>query len=371
MNFRLEIYLFLQSPMELKNQLRILEKECQNIVIDPENNLNLLNKILDEINNPLSLPIYLKIFQSILPLYKIKIIEDRVKHSKEYERLKDYDKQILDCYRKYIQFIIKYDEYEAFKSASELLISFDHFNYVEKLIVKILKGTLHYSKEVQNLCHKTIEQKFKICNEISYKFLIQMMDLKYHPSVLFYTHKIKKNETDLKITNKNEEALLRLYLYILRNKEIDFYLPSIQGLKYCNLKKELIEGVLILLNEILETCDDSEILISTVQTTAHLFSNETFSLTSTINKFIEIIKPFQNLNISTIIEITDLLFIQNRQPPSVVDKLIYKLIQLILTEYSKELVDIIKRIKSKYQINTSDFDEKFYMNDLYEKIYLI
>ncbi|KAG0420040.1 hypothetical protein EQH57_0318 [Dictyocoela roeselum] len=390
--------------MVISEQLKYLDNQCQKIVISPEENISTLKSLLSDITTPLSLPIYLKLFQSILPLYKIKIIEDKVKHCNEYVRLKNYDKDLLDAYREYVKLIVGCDEYESYKAAVELFRAFDHFNLVEKLIVKVLKGTLHPSKQVRRMCHAVLGEKLSKATDISFKVVHQMIELKFDPSAILHITKMnfdsghtaeidenqdqaskvkdsrskkekeqKKNkEAEIKeydkIVKRNRDAINRLYLYILRNKEESFYLYTLQGLKNCELRNDLAEGTLLLLNDIMITNDDPEILAYAVNTAASQFAAKDYSLTIALNTLTKIIKPFSNVPIPIILDAVDILCIKNKQCKSIVSFLLKNMMLVSITVYSNELIDMINFMSQKYQI---DVEDDFYGYDLFKKIYRV
>ncbi|EPR78404.1 hypothetical protein SLOPH_1658, partial [Spraguea lophii 42_110] len=112
----------------------------QKIIISPETHINLISDLLTYKSDTILIKI-LQIYKQLIPLYKIKIMDDQVKtHSKEYSALKEYDKKFIQQYSKFVKEIIK-NKNIGYYVAAVLLSEYDHFNFTEKMIMKVLDGT--------------------------------------------------------------------------------------------------------------------------------------------------------------------------------------------------------------------------------------
>ncbi|KAM0685936.1 hypothetical protein COBT_002846, partial [Conglomerata obtusa] len=153
-----------------------LSQLSKQIINDPYKNINLIADILDT-NDDITLLSLLKIFKNIIPLYKIKIIEDKIKHKKEYIKLHNHDKSLYHLYKKFVTRICNIETTVSYKIAVEILSSLDHFNFIEKIIGKIFKGCLR-TVEIRKICADGIANKVKTDNvgESTLKILIELME---------------------------------------------------------------------------------------------------------------------------------------------------------------------------------------------------
>lgn len=143
---------------ELNNNDLIIQisEICKEVIINP-NKIKQLGKLIHIINNDSTIMLsLLKVFLHTAPLYKIKIINDNVKHKQEYLKLEKQDKEYLEVFGKFINKIIKGNDYVHYKCTTQILEHLSHFNYIEKIIIHVLEGTRNNNKVIENLCLNAI-----------------------------------------------------------------------------------------------------------------------------------------------------------------------------------------------------------------------
>ncbi|KAM0673444.1 Nucleolar complex protein 3 [Gurleya vavrai] len=174
-----------------------LSKLSKLIINDPYKNITLIDDIL-KTNDDVTLLSLLKIFKNIIPLYKIKIIEDKINHKKEYIKLNNHDRSLFHFYKKFVNRICILNTKVSFVIAVEILKSLDHFNFIEKIIVKIIKG-FDQSKDIVKICADGIVGKLNTdeVGESTFKILIELLEFKGCKDVY-------RGLTDIKIMNKLE-----------------------------------------------------------------------------------------------------------------------------------------------------------------------
>ncbi|ORD93403.1 NOC3L [Enterospora canceri] len=111
---------------------------CERVIRNPESNLNALDKLdySDELNG-LAVA---KVFASICPLYKIRIGSDKIKHKNADNAVEQFDRQLLSSYNAFLIKTLKSKEAFSYKIASYLLEELDHFNFNDRLVMKVLLG---------------------------------------------------------------------------------------------------------------------------------------------------------------------------------------------------------------------------------------
>lgn len=134
-----------------------LSKICEDVIINPQNIQKISQLILLSNRDPTILMSILKVFLNTAPLYKIKIINDQIKHKKEYLKLQKYDKEYLEVYSKFIHKIVKGTDFSSYKCSSLILRQLSHFNFIEKIIVHVLEGTRSEDLATQQICLDALE----------------------------------------------------------------------------------------------------------------------------------------------------------------------------------------------------------------------
>lgn len=329
------------------------------IISNPKDNLLNIMYIFDqfEMFPEVVMLTILKIFLDIVPLYKIKMLTNEVKDKKRVSNLTKWEQDLIMLYSKYISLVIRKDDEINYRCATELLSKLNHFNYVDKLISFILKGTLSEN----NTCCECLSGIFKTNNlELIYKILIQMCNLCFGKGVLsycldidifefqivkdkFYTgfiyenvklknnkhsdknlimqdkenvmsKKIKKQEklrseidresSKNENTNEQEETkklelkicntLLRIYLLILENKKSEFYDDALIGLRKF---KVIVKDNLVEGTRILIMNIMENATLQTkflgILTILELYENKTVDLNKVRDYFYEIIQSQQ------------------------------------------------------------------------------
>ncbi|EQB61641.1 nuclear pre-ribosomes export protein [Vairimorpha apis BRL 01] len=197
----------------------------------------------------------LKIFKSIIPLYKIRLLKDKVKHKKEQDKVSKEDIAILKMYSYFINKICSEDTYCCYKIACEVLEHFDHFNYTDIIVKKILKGTLK-ENIVSDMCIETLRKKYFL---ILIKILLfsDVLSLLINIKILD-KEKIDEEKNNLKNNLKIEKLRRKKESDVRKDENLDknqeeyiFHRKIIDG-EF--IRKEFYEGLYILLNENLELC---------------------------------------------------------------------------------------------------------------------
>lgn len=189
-----------------------LSKLSQSIINEPQKNIERIQEILKK-DDEVALLCLLKIFVNIVPLYKVKIIEDKIKHKKEYIKLQNYDKALYKYYKVYVTKLCKQNTEVSYKIANILLEKLDHFNFAERIISKVVKGCLENKKS----CIEGIIMKVNndTCGNSTMKILIELMDLDFGDKVyecltnINILNEIKQDEIEKLEQTKEEKKKKR------------------------------------------------------------------------------------------------------------------------------------------------------------------
>ena len=179
---------------------------CMEIINDPDNCLSKIGEVLAEANKDTSDEtrglVYLsvlKVFKTIIPLYKIRTLKDVVKDKRESMHLKEHDKTLLKWYTEYVKILMGDKSDASYVSLCELLKHFDHFNCTDKIVSRILEGSVGIGP-VPEMCCETIKLKLQEdwTGELIIVIINQMLDYDYNPAVLEYLLNIALVEKSLK-----------------------------------------------------------------------------------------------------------------------------------------------------------------------------
>ncbi|KAM0678764.1 Nucleolar complex protein 3 [Binucleata daphniae] len=235
-----------------------LSQISQAIINEPQKNIDRLQELLKK-NDEVALLCLLKIFVNIIPLYKIKIIEDQIKHKKEYIKLQNYDKALYKYYKIYVTNICKLKTALSYKIAVNLLLKLDHFNFAEKIISKVVKGCLENHK----ICIDAIISKIKNDTDgnSTMKIMIELMDFSFGDKVYECItninilneikeeelEKIEETKTERKRkrklkNNKYGKDIEKTSLLSKTDKKINKEMKSLQN-KYRTKDKEELDNI--------------------------------------------------------------------------------------------------------------------------------
>lgn len=170
----------------VQNIQQHLANECTSILNDPENNIKKISEIL-KIKEHKGL-IYLslvKVFKNIVPLYKIRVHSNKVKHRNQEMSVTDFDRILLQQYNAFIKEICSSDEIESYKAAAELIRCLDHFNFADRLISKVLIGTTK-QHAVGKFCIESLVDRVKNdpIGETIFMILDKCLDYKFSHQIL-------------------------------------------------------------------------------------------------------------------------------------------------------------------------------------------
>lgn len=163
-----------------------LSVECTSILNDPESNIRKVSEILKTSEQKglvyLSL---VKVFKNIVPLYKIRIHSNKIKHRNQELTVSDYDRILLEQYNAFVREICRSDIIESFKAAAELVRCLDHFNFADRLISKVLIGTTKQNS-VGRFCIEVLVDRVKNdpLGETVFMILNQCLDYKFSNHVV-------------------------------------------------------------------------------------------------------------------------------------------------------------------------------------------
>ncbi|WUR02824.1 nucleolar complex-associated protein 3 (NOC3) [Vairimorpha necatrix] len=131
----------------MQMNIKEIAVSCKSIITEPEKNIKKIKTILNikTENEKEKAVIYislLKVFKSIIPLYKIRTLKDKVKYKKDDLEITEGDKTILKMYSLFINTLCSDTSFITYIIASEIMAHFEHFNFIDIIIKKILKGTI-------------------------------------------------------------------------------------------------------------------------------------------------------------------------------------------------------------------------------------
>ncbi|KAF7683471.1 Nucleolar complex protein 3 like protein [Astathelohania contejeani] len=406
--------------------LSLLADHCKKIIADPEANIKLIKPLLKgvienhqlTISRELILLAVLKVFKNVIPLYKIRTIEDRVKHKKEYQRLKDYDRVLLNQYGIFVNLVLAERGYENYKCCCEILEGLDHFNLIDKIIVRVVEGTCEDNTEIVNMCCKAITYKFgnDYVGETTAKIINQMMDLRFGAGVMeglttirvldenYMKSKLlrlentdeevqkidlkkirekhrsksvrkeekerakeerenrkiakhKRLEEQKKVYKQLKDNIIRLYIAILKTKRKEFYKYTFIGLSFYKnfIRKDLYEGIYILLNDSLEPM---ETRLDGITSIVDVYSDMSCDFKNAFNRFYEMIEPFciNDINEDSFCLVLRKLVIDRRQTVDKINGLVHRGLQLCFIFYLPKFFSILMEISKIYRIEFNDFN---------------
>lgn len=166
--------------------LLYLADNCTKIMNNPEENVKEISHILSNQNHKDIIYLSLaKVFKHIVPLYKIRLHSTKIKHKIDDNSISQYDRDLLDQYNIYIKEICASNISESFKAACELVKSLDHFNFIDRLISKILIGT-KYNQDIGLYCINTLVDRIKndIVGDTVFLILNQCLDYDYNFKII-------------------------------------------------------------------------------------------------------------------------------------------------------------------------------------------
>ncbi|KAF9763623.1 Nucleolar complex-associated protein 3 [Nosema granulosis] len=402
--------------------LKEIAEKCKEIINNPEEKLSDIKEIIklignDENYNKVLFVAVLKVFKAVIPLYKVRTLKDKIVHKNDNLEVKDFDKLILSSYSSYVSKILGNESSVAYKCAVEILEHFDHFNYIDKIVGKILKGSL-LSSTTSSLCCEAIQKKFleDLKGEITFVIVNQMFEKDFNSKILSYLtdiiflkdflneevenfeiEKEKKKDKFFKYERSNDkkkrkiekqrriaenivkeetekeekrnmfvfhrkivDALQRLYFLILRDQKKDKFKFTFIGIsKYKKfIRKEFLEGLYVLLNDAIALADLESKLYGVI-TTLEIYAQFKYDFKRLVDAFYSIISPFnykltrEHLNL---VENTlEELFIKYKQPIQRVYAVAHRLIILGTLRYSVEIKRMVKTLGIVHEIDFSDW----------------
>lgn len=413
-------FLFFNFFPFMQIDIKDLANLCKNIIKNPESNYKKIKAILNtktesEEEKSLIFVSVFKVFKSIIPLYKIRTLKDKVKQKKDDLEITKNDKNLLKVYSTFINQICSDTSYTSFYVATQILDYFEHFNYLDVIVKKVLKGTLKNNK-ISEMCLSTIKKKIDndINGELVFYIVNQMYETPFSPDALalllninllkeflvnegkpkkdrFFktTRSFKKEERKMEkkrrkieeerrkeetyeekqdgfvIHRKIIDGLQRLYFLILRDKIKQKFKHTFIGIrKYKKyIRQEFYEGLYILLNDSLNLSNYEEKLYC-ILTILDIYESYRYDFKNLVHALFNIIYPFNanigKLKMLLIEQVIEHLFINIKQPIKRVHIILEKLLLFACIRYNPVLSRIIKKLGSFYDV---DFLDKFKFND--------
>jgi len=143
-----------------------LAEICTEVINNPESNISRIGEVLSmtkklkEDDTGLALLSLAKVFKNIVPLYKVRIHSDVVKHKSQNIKVSIFDKCLFSQYNVYIKELCNSELPESYKAAAELLRTVDHFNFSDRIVAKVLRGS-SLSHPVSKLCLEVLVDRIK------------------------------------------------------------------------------------------------------------------------------------------------------------------------------------------------------------------
>eukprot|EP00866_Antonospora_locustae_P000956 jgi/Antlo1/956/1061 len=352
---------------------------CESIINDPHTHASSIKFVIKALDTKdadyrkivmLSL---VKVFKNIIPFYKVRLHSNKVRGSGESAQVQLFDKNILSVYTEFIRRVVGSAEAISYKAACHLLESLDHFNLADRLVSKVLRGTLERS--CGGFCKEILEKKIKQSTNMEFVHTIvnEMCELRFHPSVLSILLDINVSEKEdidesnaqdsvLEKTRKSmqrkiADGVIRIYISILRNKRFEFYKYVFCCLikHKCLIRNDLLEGLSILLNESLSV-NDSRTKLSSMQCILEIFSKQNYDFAIMLNTLFCIVDPgeYTKENIGELLFLIRNLFISRIQPPARARTFLQRLLQLCLVRHLPELKGVIEEIRQAYSLDYRD-----------------
>ncbi|KAL0266154.1 UNVERIFIED_CONTAM: hypothetical protein PYX00_011870 [Menopon gallinae] len=369
-----------ESPQrsELELSIQNISTVCEAIINDPHTHVGtvpLVIQALDakdaEYRNIVMLSL-VKVFKNIIPLYKIRLHSNKVRGSGECAQLQEFDKNLLHAYTGFVKRIMRCSEAISYRAACYLLESLDHFNLADRLISKMLRGTLERS--CRNLCVEILGRKVRESTdmELVYSIISEMCSLKFHPPVLrilleMNTFEDSADDSDMQdgssektrkaMQRKIADGVTRIYISILRNQRRDFYEFVFCCLtKHKNLvRSDLLEGLGMLLNDTL-SAGDIRTKLSCMQCILEIFGKQDYDFGVMVSTLFDIIDPgtYTKTGSDELVFLVRSLFVLRRQLPARARAFLQRLLQLCLIRHMPELREIIEEMKQSYSLDYRD-----------------
>lgn len=154
---------------------------CTEIINDPTANVSKISKLLKTKENPgvvhLSL---MKVFKRIVPLYRVRVHSEKVKHRNGELAVSAFDRELVQQYNAYVKEICTASSGDSFRCACELLHALDHFNFADRIVSKVLVGT-SINSAVGALCADALVDRIRndTVGDTVFMIINQCLDHKY------------------------------------------------------------------------------------------------------------------------------------------------------------------------------------------------
>lgn len=373
---------------------------CESIINDPHTHASTIPSVIQALDSEdadyrkivmLSL---VKVFKNTVPFYKVRLHSNKVRGSGECAQVQQFDKNILHAYTEFVSRVVESTEAISYKAACYLLESLDHFNLADKLVSKVLRGTL--KRSCVAFCKETLEEKIREGTniELVHSIVNEMCELRFHPSVLLILLEInvfekstdegivqdsvvkkKKRSLQRKSTDEGSvqdsvvekkkrslerkiaDGIIRICISILRNKRLEFYeFVFCCLIKHkCLIRHDLFEGISILLNEALDA-DGSRTKLASMRCILEVFSKRDYDFGTMVNTLFCIIDPgaYSKENLEELVFLIRNLFISRRQPSARARSFLQRLLQLCLIRHVPELKNVIDEMRQAYNFDYRD-----------------
>lgn len=380
--------------------IRCVSTVCESIINDPQTHADTIPSLIQALDTKdadyrkivmLSL---VKVFKNIVPFYKVRLHSNKVRGSGECAQLQHLDKSILHAYTEFVRRVVESADAISYKAACYLLESLDHFNLADRLVSKVLRGTLERS--CVGFCKETLEKKIRESTnmELVHSIVNEMCELRFHPSVLPILLEInvfekgtdessvqdsvvekKKRSRQRKGTDESNvqdsveekkkkalqskiaDGIIRICVSILRNKRLEFYeFVFCCLIKHkCLIRNDLFEGLSILLNEVLDT-GDFRTKLASMQCILEIFSKRDYDFGTMVNTLFCIIDPgaYSKKSLKELVFLIRNLFVSRRQPSARARSFLQRLLQLCLIRHVPELKDVIEEMRQAYNFDYRD-----------------
>lgn len=344
------------SAQELENIAII----CKSVIEDPETHiesLSLLQKSLDYKDWNYRSVLFLsltKVFKNIVPFYKIRTMKEKVKFGEEEGFVSGFDKKVLKEYGFFIKKVVQFDNKLTYECAAQLFSSLNHFNFSDKLIRKLLKGTKEVSTDFSEVIMKVITKDKE--GEITEKITNEMIDLEFNPRILESFLEIDFPEENYK---KVYENIFRIYFTVLKEGRKEFLYFTYKGLIKLKerIGKKFLEGIYLLLTGLLFKGGVSSRL-ECVNCILNIFGGREYDFKKILSSLFEIIIPLKyNIKTEDSILLVDLLrkmLIFRRQNEMRAVNFLHRLMQYCLVKYDKNLITLVTELYQGYQIDILD-----------------
>ncbi|KCZ81576.1 hypothetical protein H312_01031, partial [Anncaliia algerae PRA339] len=333
---------------------------CKSIMEDPETHiesLSLLQKSFEYKDWNYRSILFLsltKLFKNIVPFYKIRTLKGKVKLGEEEDFISSFDKKLLKEYTYFINKLNQFDNSITYECAANLLTSLAHFNHSDKLITKILRGSLKKEFDHSQVIPKVIAQDKE--GEITEMITNRMIDLEYNPKLLESFLLINLPDEKYK---KVYDNILRIYFTILKEEKKSFLYFTYKGLiKYKDkIGKRYLEGLYLMLNNLLFKGDISS-RIECINSILFIYGEREFDFKKIISSLFEMITPLKYyIKENESVTLSDLIrnmLILRRQNENRVVKFIHRLMQYSMHKYSYSFVTLVHELSVSYSVDLNE-----------------